>query len=90
MRLLIHKNYESICKWTADLIVQRINSFGPSKGKPYVLGLPTGSSPLGVYKNLITANKEKKVSFSNVITFNMDEYLNLPSDHPKLQTVHGR
>jgi len=36
-----------------------------------------------VYKNLIQANKEKKVSFANVITFNMDEYLNLPADHPE-------
>jgi len=83
MRLLIHKNYESVCRWTADLIIQRINAFGPGKGKPYVLGLPTGSTPLGVYKNLIQANKEKKISFSNVTTFNMDEYLNLPSDHPE-------
>jgi len=83
MRLLIHKNYENVCRWTADLIAQRINAFAPSQGKPFVLGLPTGSSPLGVYKNLINANKEKKVSFSNVITFNMDEYLGLPSEHPE-------
>jgi len=48
-----------------------------------VLGLPTGSSPLGVYRNLIKANKENKISFANVITFNMDEYLGLPGDHPE-------
>ena len=83
MRLLIHKNYENVCRWTADLIVQRIKSFNPGQGKPYVLGLPTGSSPLGVYRNLINANKEKKISFANVITYNMDEYLGLPSDHPE-------
>ena len=83
MRLLIHKNYDGICRWTADYIIKRINDFAPGKGKPFVLGLPTGSSPLGVYRNLIAANKEKKISFSQVITFNMDEYLALPSDHPE-------
>ena len=83
MRLLIQKNYEKVCLWTADLIIQRIKAFGPSQGKPFVMGLPTGSSPLGVYKNLIKANKEKEISFSNVITFNMDEYLDLPADHPE-------
>ena len=83
MRLLIHKNYANVCKWTADYIVKRINDYAPTAKKPFVLGLPTGSSPLGVYKNLIAANKSKAVSFSKVITFNMDEYLGLPSDHPE-------
>jgi len=83
MRLLIHRNYEEVCRWTSDLIIQRINAFAPSADKHFILGLPTGSSPLGVYRNLIAANKEKKISFSNVITFNMDEYLGLPADHPE-------
>jgi len=83
MRLLIHKNYDAMCRWTADLIIQRINAFAPKKDKPFVIGLPTGSSPLGVYKNLITACKGKKISFANVISFNMDEYLGLPADHPE-------
>jgi len=83
MRVLIHKNYNTMCQWAADHIVRKINSFTPGKEKPFVIGLPTGSSPLGVYKNLITACREKKVSFSNVISFNMDEYLGLPPDHPQ-------
>jgi len=83
MRLLIHKNYDAMCRWTSDYITRRINAYAPAKGKPFVLGLPTGSSPLGVYRELITACKEKKVSFSQVITFNMDEYLGLPADHPQ-------
>ena len=83
MRLLIHKNYENICRWTADYIIARINTFAPTKKKPFVLGLPTGSSPLGVYRELITAHKKKKISFSRVITFNMDEYLGLKADHPQ-------
>ena len=83
MRLLIHKNYENICRWTSNHIMRRINGYAPAKGKPFVLGLPTGSSPLGVYRNLITACREKKISFANVISFNMDEYLGLPADHPQ-------
>jgi len=83
MRLLIHKDYENVCRWTADYIVRRINAYAAKTDKPFVLGLPTGSSPLGVYQKLITANKAGKVSFSRVITFNMDEYLGLTSDHPQ-------
>jgi glucosamine-6-phosphate deaminase len=83
MRLLIHKSYENACCWTADYIIKKINTFFPSRERPFVLGLPTGSSPLGVYRELIAANRKKVVSFSNVITFNMDEYLGLPGDHPQ-------
>ena len=83
MRLLIHNDYESACRWIADYIIQRINAFVPEQAKPFVLGLPTGSSPLGVYRQLIAACKAGKVSFSNVTTFNMDEYMGLPPDHPQ-------
>jgi len=83
MRLLIHRNYENVCRWTADYIVKRINGFSPSREKPFVLGLPTGSSPLGVYRELVKAFRGGKVSFSQVITFNMDEYLGLGEDHPQ-------
>jgi len=81
MRVLIHKNYNDLCRWTSDYIIGRINSFAGRK--KFVLGLPTGSSPLGVYRNLVAACNEKKISFSNVVTFNMDEYLGLPADHPQ-------
>ena len=81
MRLLIHKNYEDACRWTAEYIIKRINDFMPTRERPFVLGLPTGSSPLGVYRKLSAAFKEGKVSFSRVITFNMDEYLGLEADH---------
>jgi len=83
MRMVIHDNYEALSKWTAYHIAKRIKDFGPTKGKPFVLGLPTGSSPIGTYKNLIDLNKAGKVSFENVVTFNMDEYVGLPKDHPE-------
>jgi glucosamine-6-phosphate deaminase len=48
-----------------------------------VLGLPTGSSPLLIYRFLVAAYKEGQVSFQHVVTFNMDEYIGLPSEHPE-------
>lgn len=81
MQLIIHKNYEEISRYTANYIAQRINRFNPSENRPFVLGLPTGSSPLGTYRELILLNKAGKVSFKHVITFNMDEYVGLPKEH---------
>jgi len=83
MRVIIKKNYDSCAKWTADYIAQRINAFAPTEQKPYVLGLPTGSTPLGVYKRLIELYEKGIVSFKNVITFNMDEYVGLEATHPQ-------
>ncbi|MDR0560010.1 MAG: glucosamine-6-phosphate deaminase [Prevotellaceae bacterium] len=83
MRLVIQPDYAGISKWTANYIVSKINSFNPSESNPYVLGLPTGSSPLGVYSELVSLYRKGKVSFKNVVTFNMDEYVNLPEDHPE-------
>ncbi|UCG49424.1 MAG: glucosamine-6-phosphate deaminase [Phycisphaerales bacterium] len=83
MRLIIEPDYELASRWCANYVVKRIKEFGPAEAKPFVLGLPTGSSPLGVYKELIELNKKGVVSFNNVITFNMDEYVNLPEEHPE-------
>ncbi|KAF7965178.1 hypothetical protein HWV62_45246, partial [Athelia sp. TMB] len=60
-----------------------INDFAPTAEKPFVLGLPTGSSPIPTYKALIKLVKDGKLSFKHVITFNMDEYVGLPKDHPE-------
>jgi glucosamine-6-phosphate deaminase len=83
MRLLIHKDYDNVCRWTAKYITKRINDYAPSKEKHFVLGLPTGSTACGVYSNLITAYRDGKVSFCNVTSFNMDEYLGLDENHPQ-------
>src|SRR5574344_2953594 len=83
MRLIIEPNYEQLSKWAANYVAAKINAAQPTPEKPFVLGLPTGSSPLGMYKNLIELNKQGVVSFQNVITFNMDEYVGLPKDHPE-------
>lgn len=83
MRVIIEPDYKTAAKWTANYIVRTINQFGPGADKPFVLGLPTGSSPIGVYNELVELCKAQKVSFKNIVTFNMDEYVNLPQDHPE-------
>ena len=83
MRLIIEPNYEQVSEWAARYVASRINAANPTAEKPFVLGCPTGSSPLGMYKKLIELNKAGKVSFQNVITFNMDEYCGLPEEHPE-------
>lgn len=83
MRVVILKDYNLVSCWVAAYVAKSINQFKPTAQKPFVLGLPTGSSPLGMYKELIRLNKAGKVSFANVVTFNMDEYVNLPKDHPE-------
>jgi len=83
MRIIIHDNYLSLSKWVAYYVAQKINQKAKTSDKPFVLGLPTGSSPIGTYQNLVELHKQGKVSFKNVITFNMDEYVGLPEDHPQ-------
>lgn len=83
MRLIIQPDYQKVSKWTADYVAKRIIDTRPTAEKPFVLGLPTGSSPLGMYKELINLNKHGIVSFKNIVTFNMDEYVGLPKEHPE-------
>ena len=83
MRVIIQNNYEALSKWAAEHVIARINQFNPTPEKPFVLGLPTGSTPIGMYRNLVKAYKEGRVSFKNVVTFNMDEYVGLPESHPQ-------
>lgn len=61
------------CKWVAGEIAQLIRKRS-EYNKKCVIGLATGSTPVGVYKELIRMHKEENLSFKNVITFNLDEY----------------
>lgn len=70
-------------RWAADYIASRIHQAAPTAERPFVLGLPTGSSPIGTYKRLIELCQQGRVSFHHVVTFNMDEYVGLPEDHPE-------
>ena len=79
MKLIIKNDYAEMSAWAANHIACAINNH--KEDRPFVLGLPTGSSPLGTYKELIRLYNEGKVSFKNVVTFNMDEYVGLPREH---------
>jgi len=83
MRLVIKQDVAALSTWAAQYIVDRINQAAPTKEKPYVLGLPTGSSPLGVYAKLVEMHQAGKVSFKYVVSFNMDEYIGIAKEHPQ-------
>ncbi|MEX1139260.1 MAG: glucosamine-6-phosphate deaminase [Bacteroidota bacterium] len=78
MLVSIKKSYEEVSKAAAVLVADRI------RRKPnLVLGLATGATPLGLYRELIRMNREEGLSFSKVTTFNLDEYIGLPRTHPQ-------
>ena len=79
MRVVIQEDYQKMCQWAANYIAEKIKAH--REERPFVLGLLTGSSPLGVYAELIKKNKAGEISFRNVVTFNMDEYVGLPREH---------
>lgn len=83
MRLLIQENTRCVAEWTAAYIAKKITTAAPTAEKPFILGLPTGGTPLSTYKALIELHKAGEVSFENVVTFNMDEYVGLAEDHPE-------
>lgn len=77
MKILIEKDYESMSKAASKIFMEAI------KAKPnIVLGLATGSTPKGMYKEIIKYHKEGILDFSKVTTFNLDEYVGLSHDHP--------
>lgn len=76
MLVPIYENYDEMSREAAKLVANRI------RRKPnLVLGLATGSTPLGLYKELIRLHKEEGLDFSKVVTFNLDEYIGLPPNH---------
>ena len=81
MRLIIEKDYDQMSQWAARYVAACIRAAKPTADHPFVLGCPTGSSPLGMYRALIDLCKAGEVSFRNVVTFNMDEYRGIPRDH---------
>lgn len=78
MQIIITKNYDEMSQKAAEIIKQSL-----LKKPNLVLGLATGSTPLGTYQEIIKMRKKEKLDFSQVTTFNLDEYVNLSSDHPQ-------
>lgn len=83
MRLVPLDCADQVSVWAARYIANRINAFKPTAEKPFVLGLPTGGTPQKTYKELIKLYQAGEVSFKHVVTFNMDEYVGLPKEHPE-------
>ena len=83
MRVIIKDTSAEVAQWAARHIVDEINAKAAKCDTPFVLGLPTGSTPLQTYKELIRLHQAGEVSFKNVITFNMDEYVGLEESHPE-------
>ena len=83
MRVIIKETSKEVAQWAARYIVEQIKAKASRTDAPFVLGLPTGSTPLETYKELIAMHKAGEVSFQNVITFNMDEYIGLPAGAPQ-------
>ena len=83
MRLIIREDTHEAADFIAEYIIGKINNFAATAENPFVLGLPTGSSPIPIYKSLILAHQSGHVSFRHVVTFNMDEYVGIPRDHPE-------
>ena len=78
MKIIITKDYDEMSKKAADLIAKKIN-----EKENIVLGLPTGATPIKTYKNLIKKYNNKEISFKNVISFNLDEYVGIKENHPQ-------
>jgi len=87
MRIIINPGKQEVGEWAANYIIKKINNYKPTAEKPFVLGLPTGSTPILTYKELVRRHKNGEISFQNVVTFNMDEYVGLDENHP--QSYHA-
>ncbi|OQX37209.1 MAG: glucosamine-6-phosphate deaminase [Oceanospirillales bacterium LUC14_002_19_P2] len=81
MRLIPLRDSQTAGLWSARYIADRIRAFNPGPDRPFVLGLPTGSTPLMTYRELIQLHQQEGLSFRHVITFNMDEYVGLDAGH---------
>ena len=78
MEVIIQRSYEEMSRSAAQIVVEVLNT------KPNaVLGMATGSTPLGLYQELVRLHKAEQIDFSRVTTFNLDEYVGLPMNHPQ-------
>lgn len=76
MRILVCKDYEEMSKKAAQLIASQV-TLKPNS----ILGLATGSTPIGMYRDLVKMYEKGELDFSNIKTFNLDEYYQLPRDN---------
>ncbi len=77
MKLIVESNYDMVSKKAAEIVDEYVKS-----NPKIILGLATGSTPIGMYKELINKHKTEGTDYSNVRTFNLDEYVGLSGEHP--------
>src|SRR5260370_1789118 len=78
MEVIVERDYDEMRRVGADMVAELLNT------KPNaVLGMATGSTPLGLYQELVRLHKKEQLDFSRVTTFNLDEYVGLPVNHPQ-------
>ena len=87
MKVIIRNNSKEGSIWAAHHIAEKIKAKAAVTDKPFVLGLCTGSTPIETYAELARMVQAGELSFRNVISFNMDEYVGLPEEHP--ETYHS-
>src|SRR5438105_15071686 len=78
MRVLVTADYRTLSETSAELVAKALGA-----RSHLTLGLPTGNTPLGMYAELVRRYRDERLDFSHVQTFNLDEYLGLPADHPQ-------
>jgi glucosamine-6-phosphate deaminase len=83
MRVIIKSDYEEVTDWAATYVAYKINRAHPTPDKPFVLGLPMGDTPKGMYKKLVELNHAGKLSFANVVIFCMNEFIGLDKKAPQ-------
>lgn len=83
MKVIIRNNSAEGSVWAAHYIASKIKEKAARTDEPFVIGLCTGSTPIETYAELIRMVRAGELSFKNVISFNMDEYVGLPVDHPE-------
>ena len=81
MRVIIEKNYDAMSRWAANHIVERIKAFKPTAKKPFILGLPTGSTPIGTYKELVRLYKKGEESYHSFMWNNFFKHIDIKKEN---------
>jgi glucosamine-6-phosphate deaminase len=85
MRVLVTPDYRALSQAAAELVIKAV------RGKPdLTLGLPTGSTPLGLYEEIVKTYRDEHIDFSRLRTFNLDEYAGLLHEAPKSYHTYMR
>jgi len=87
IKVFVTDNFEQLSKVAAELVKEHIIQGLQDKGE-YVLGLATGNSPTGLYKELARMANAKKFDSSRIRSFNLDEYIGLPGENAQQRTIH--